>query len=193
MSTRVMTPLGSALPLPILQRLTLEEAAGVPFLAELVWKHLRAPSQSRALHTGVCGPSGHMGDSPSPLVGSLSFEQVTLPLACSSHRAASLISVSRVFKAEVGDRREGFRVSSHVPGSPPCSSLLCSPAAHPDTNSRERSPASPSLASCTLSHVLMVISSSLRASPSFPPPRMSCSAHLEACSPTSSPDSAERF
>ena len=148
----------------------------------------------QAWNPGVCGPSGPTGDSPSPLVGSLPFEWVALPLACSSHRVASLVSVSRVFKAEVGDSHEGFHISSHVsvvPSASPC----CANQLHIQIlmNSCERSPASPSLASSTLSHALTVVSSSLQISPSFPPPRMSSSAHLEACSPTSSPDSSERF
>ena len=85
--------------------------------------------------------------------------------------------------------------SAHKCLEAPSASLCCAHQLHIQilTNSCERSPASPSVASCTLSHALMVISSSLRVFPSFPPPRMSSSAHLEACIPTSSPDSAERF
>ena len=186
-----MTRLGSALLRPFYSTSPLRRQPACPFWLSWSGNICVLPLRCRALHTGVCGPSGHTGDSPSPLVGSLSFERVTLPLACSSHRAASLISVSRVFKAELGDWREGFRISSQVSGSPLC----CAHQLHIQilTNSHERSPASPSLASCTLSHALTVMSSSLRVSPSFPPPRMSSSAHLEACIPTSSPDSAERF
>lgn len=145
------------------------------------------------MHTGVCGPSGHTGDSPSPLVGSLSFERVT---TFRWHVPVTGLPPSSQFPGCLKQRWViGVRAfaSAHTclaaPSAPPC----CAHQLHIQilTNSRERSPGSPSLASCTPSHALTVVSSSLGVSPSFPPPRMSSSAQLEACSPTSSPDSAE--